>query len=245
VVPTPDVDERKKDMTTNPDLPWTVIAQQRDIALKKLDIAVEALQLIAKRRGVAGVAWDDVYGIADQALARIAALEPTPSDKSLPEMVEEVWRQPVCDRLPGPDRRKGERRLSNAGPGRDQFNRSGADRRKPQPDADEIAWLRRVIQWCRPRLKHDPYRMSLDIKLAAGPSVALDDEPQLIQSSQPDADGWIEWHGGECPVPSTVIIELRLRDRTVYSSNCPVSWCWKHRDAACDIIAYRIVGEGK
>jgi|SRR5712671_2314706 len=48
---------------------------------------------------------------------------------------------------------------------------------------EEIEWLRRLLRWCRPRLKHASYQTWLDQYLAAGPSPApADDEPVIIQS---------------------------------------------------------------
>jgi hypothetical protein len=40
--------------------------------------------------------------------------------------------------------------------------------------AKEISWLRRLIQWCSTRLRHGPYRESLRLRLAGGPT-----EPDL------------------------------------------------------------------
>ena len=48
---------------------------------------------------------------------------------------------------------------------------------------EETAWLRRLLRWCRPRLKHPSYQAWLDKYLAAGPSPAPEDEPELIQST--------------------------------------------------------------
>lgn len=60
-----------------------------------------------------------------------------------------------------------------------------------------------------------------------------------------DADGWIEWHGGDCPVPPETRVEVRFRD---YDA-APIKqaradhWdrCWDHSTPTkFDIVAYRI-----
>lgn len=51
------------------------------------------------------------------------------------------------------------------------------------PDTEE--WLRRLLKWCRPRLKHASYQTWLDKYLAAGPSPAPEDEPPIVHSEAP------------------------------------------------------------
>lgn len=54
-------------------------------------------------------------------------------------------------------------------------------------------------------------------------------------------DGWIEWAGGECPVPAGIQHQVRLRDGLVSEvDDCPETWSWDHEDGEGDIIAYRI-----
>jgi len=60
-----------------------------------------------------------------------------------------------------------------------------------------------------------------------------------------DADGWIEWNGGECPVAEGVMVWIRFRD----GDECPVGdddyWLdWQHGGHDGDIIAYRVVEGG-
>jgi len=64
---------------------------------------------------------------------------------------------------------------------------------------------------------------------------------------------WIEWKGGECPVPPETLVAIILRSGTVCGDKFPLTalhWddCdsdepsnWLHTGAADDIIAYRIV----
>lgn len=54
-------------------------------------------------------------------------------------------------------------------------------------------------------------------------------------------DGWIEWKGGECPVPEGVRVEVVFRD--FYGDmRCPETFRWGHKGDGSDIIAYRIIG---
>lgn len=53
---------------------------------------------------------------------------------------------------------------------------------------------------------------------------------------------WIEWAGGECPVPDDrAEVEVKFRDGQVHRDNCPSDWTWADRGQSLDIIAYRIV----
>lgn len=52
---------------------------------------------------------------------------------------------------------------------------------------EENAWLRRLLRWCRPRLKHRSYQVWLDKYLEAGVSVVpqYDDPPLVHSGDQP------------------------------------------------------------
>ena len=55
------------------------------------------------------------------------------------------------------------------------------------------------------------------------------------------ADGWLEWHGGECPVwrgsaPSVILRDgLTVKTAHAYAEG----WTWRHCNNDSDIIAYR------
>jgi hypothetical protein len=52
-------------------------------------------------------------------------------------------------------------------------------------------------------------------------------------------DGWVEWHGGECPVWNGSQPVIMIRDGTIYNT-CPAyTLRWEHDGLAGDIIAYR------
>jgi hypothetical protein len=75
-------------------------------------------------------------------------------------------------------------------------------------------------------------------KPAAAPAAAL-------------GDGWIEWHGGECPVePGTAIeVRMRVRDHCAmrmvrdFTSRSAYDF-WIHQDMGNDIVAYRLLPKG-
>ena len=53
-----------------------------------------------------------------------------------------------------------------------------------------------------------------------------------------DADGWIEWKGGECPVEDDAVIDIRFRDGNE-ERGVHADWDWEHSGGG-DIIAYRL-----
>lgn len=68
----------------------------------------------------------------------------------------------------------------------------------------------------------------------------------LPRDSNADADGWIEWHGGECPVRHGERFDRRHRSGDILARM--KAWhgnmrpcVWEHRGNDRDIIAYRIV----
>ncbi len=55
-------------------------------------------------------------------------------------------------------------------------------------------------------------------------------------------DGWIDWAGGECPVPKGKLFEYRLRDGgTGAPLTSSTAWNWKHEGSPYDIVAYRLI----
>lgn len=70
-----------------------------------------------------------------------------------------------------------------------------------------------------------------------------------ITEPVPDADGWIEWNGGECPVGKGVLVDVKYRDG-IEKYNLPADITGARRDASqtfwdndnygSDIIAYRL-----
>lgn len=67
----------------------------------------------------------------------------------------------------------------------------------------------------------------------------------------PDADGWIEWKGGECPAPKGAILDVKYRDGVISTGleagqmlgigtrDASYSY-WQSSNMSADIIAYRL-----
>lgn len=55
-------------------------------------------------------------------------------------------------------------------------------------------------------------------------------------------NGWIDWHGGECPVDSDAIVEVIYRKTNLYQYNNDRAgdFSWAHDGIDGDIIAYRL-----
>ena len=52
---------------------------------------------------------------------------------------------------------------------------------------------------------------------------------------------WVEWKGGECPVPSDTRVEVRLRAGEADVGHVAGDFWWDHRGETYDIVAYRVV----
>ena len=65
-----------------------------------------------------------------------------------------------------------------------------------------------------------------------------------LAEPQADADGWIPWDGGECPVSPTMLVEVKLRSGQAWLNKKAEEgsfWEWYHgpKKSPDDIIAYR------
>lgn len=60
------------------------------------------------------------------------------------------------------------------------------------------------------------------------------------------SEDWIEWHGGECPVDSDAIVEVKYRNPNPlqYNNDRAGDFDWEHIGSNADIIAYRLHGHG-
>lgn len=58
-------------------------------------------------------------------------------------------------------------------------------------------------------------------------------------------NGWIDWHGGECPVDSDAIVEVKFQwhDQHQYNNDRAGDFVWSHHGSNGDIIAYRLVNK--
>ena len=64
---------------------------------------------------------------------------------------------------------------------------------------------------------------------------------QIVAETAPDADGWIEWSGGERPVDVDALVRCKLRSGkvsiTAYHAGI---LSWRNNGNAADVIAYRL-----
>lgn len=79
----------------------------------------------------------------------------------------------------------------------------------------------------------------LVVRAAADALAATTGKEPLV----PDSDGWIEWKGGDMPVPKGTPVNIRHRDgaELADAAGGVYSLRWSHIGSAGDIIAYRIV----
>lgn len=66
------------------------------------------------------------------------------------------------------------------------------------------------------------------------------------KSAPEGSDGWTEWHGGECPVDSDAVVEVKFRNPNPYQLNNDRAgdFYWSHHGFDGDIIAYRLQHPG-
>ena len=65
-----------------------------------------------------------------------------------------------------------------------------------------------------------------------------------LAEPQPDADGWIPWAGGECPVLNMSRVDVVHRNGDIFLdrfAGYAQAKTWTHDDHPRDIIAYRVV----
>lgn len=69
--------------------------------------------------------------------------------------------------------------------------------------------------------------------------LSRDEFDQIVAEVAPDADGWIEWSSGECPVGEGDRIDVKFSDGdTLLNVDC--DWDWGEGVDGCNIIAYRL-----
>ena len=68
---------------------------------------------------------------------------------------------------------------------------------------------------------------------------------QIPEVAQPDADGWISWTGGECPVDATTRLDVRCRNGDGERGTLAWMFSWSHEDEGDDIVAYRVAEDAK
>ena len=82
---------------------------------------------------------------------------------------------------------------------------------------------------------------------AAAWSKATARAESTLAEPKPDADGWIPWVGGECPVNPDALVRVRFAD-FLEEGGCRARQYQWHRSNPhdpSDIVAYRVAGESK
>ena len=54
---------------------------------------------------------------------------------------------------------------------------------------------------------------------------------------------WIKWHGGECPVPPTTVVKIKMRDGVVLGPGYAANYQWRQGLGIGDIVEYCVVLE--
>ncbi len=61
------------------------------------------------------------------------------------------------------------------------------------------------------------------------------------QVKAPVDDGWIEWAGGNCPVPGRATVDVMWQAKTISLNGLACFWDWDHVEDRANIMAYRVV----
>lgn len=59
--------------------------------------------------------------------------------------------------------------------------------------------------------------------------------------TSPEAEGWIPWEGGKCPVNPSAWVEYRMNSPFVESQARASQLDWETRDPYLTITAYRVI----
>lgn len=68
----------------------------------------------------------------------------------------------------------------------------------------------------------------------------IEDNPPLPAPAADD-EGWIEWAGGECPVPAGTKVQCRYRNGDTGQLYRAEGYRWNHAGNGVDIVAYRVI----
>ncbi len=112
-----------------------------------------------------------------------------------------------------------------------QANNAEVERRRAAET--ENGWLRRLLRWCRPRLKHASYQTWLDKYLALGPSPAPKDEPEVLCSDilarvevpgNPGVAGYAHFSGVRAGCPIHPFDTWTRDDASMFCNRADCSW---------------------
>ncbi|HXU93381.1 MAG TPA: hypothetical protein VFP33_06965 [Gallionella sp.] len=116
--------------------------------------------------------------------------------------------------------------------------------RKKEP-AEAIASVEQPTPVTGQQIAGRALRTTVDgcIVLEHDPSKMPEHRDWSLGGASPDADGWIEWRGGECPVAPECFVEVGFRNFARQITHAGY-FDWANRNHRWDIIAYRVVQEG-
>ena len=69
------------------------------------------------------------------------------------------------------------------------------------------------------------------------------DQQDQQETQQSDADGWIKWSGGKCPVDDGAIVDVELRDGERFSDVDGSTLDWSHNHdlhPSEEVVSYRL-----
>jgi len=125
--------------------------------------------------------------------------------------------------------------------------------RKKGDKAQRAEDLRKAIHCIQLLAQHEGIELGDTVQPASAPYIGPDRrkaaEPATTkQSSVADADGWIKWEGGECPVAHGTLVDVRHRSG-FEAMRCRAGMLyatrlhWLNEGSDADIIAYRLSKE--
>jgi hypothetical protein len=72
-------------------------------------------------------------------------------------------------------------------------------------------------------------------------------DPTGATATRPEPEGWTGWFGGDCPVPSDTLVQIRLGIEETFDEDQPArradTWRWDHGERChrANITHYRVV----
>jgi hypothetical protein len=114
----------------------------------------------------------------------------------------------------------------------------------PTNPTDRVAAALERIAAALERAYPDPALTLRDSQVKLAIRYPVDDTGQAAsdawQAQMPNADEWIAWSGGECPVPPDTLIYIRNNTGFEPPPTCAGIWCWTTTNLMSSIVAYRL-----
>ncbi|HEY9814849.1 MAG TPA: hypothetical protein V6D20_03450, partial [Candidatus Obscuribacterales bacterium] len=81
-------------------------------------------------------------------------------------------------------------------------------------------------------------RAEFDARVASKNQQSIESAVRDSERAQ-DGPEWVEWSGGECPVPQGNDVEVKFLDGQIHRDRQPEGWAWNAREVSCIIEKYR------